>query len=339
MENQHKFITQTVKPKQGMIPEAGLNLTNYYLNGNKGIGLENWKKEKRDFTVKWFNKAEIPQESKKINYRIICDHIRETGTFSTQFFNLPTIECLWMDHSLDMKIDFHHSDHLGETLGLASGIPQQQYGEKYPIKPLLKREGNLYTSFQPQLMARVMRERLNLIENSDKALEDEWVFQLRTLISDTISLLDITLNQVYIKAEYDPLPGWKFDKNKIGERHGRRLNDKLKWVFQITGTPINIEPEQASLEALKELRNHLMHFDPPSLVVTIEEAAIWLNQLIDIAMILVKIRKALKVEVSTSLINLILQKEVQFIPKHTQTKRQPLNNLSQEDYSSTRWPQ
>ncbi len=339
MENQHKFITQTLKPKQGMIPEAGLNLTNYYLNDNKGIGLENWKKEKRDFTVNWFDKAQKPQESQKINYRIICDHIRDTGSFSTQFFNLPTIECFWMDHSLDMKIDFHHSDHLGETLGIASGIPQQQYGEKYPIKPLLKREGNLYTSFQPQLMARVMRERGTLIENSDKALEDEWVFQLRTLISDTISLLDITLNQVYIKAEYDPLPGWKFDKNKIGERHGRRLNDKLKWVFQITGTPINIESEKASLESLKELRNHLMHFDPPSLVVTIEEAAIWLNQLIDIAMILVKIRKALKVEVSTSLINLILQKEVQFIPKHTQTKRQPLNNLSQEDYSSTRWPQ
>jgi hypothetical protein len=62
------------------------------------------------------------------------------------------------------------------------------------------------------------------------ALTTEWFLDLRTLVSDTVSLVEITLNQLYLKAEYDPLPGWKFDREKLGNRHGRRFKDKLAWV-------------------------------------------------------------------------------------------------------------
>ena len=169
------------------------------------------------------------------------------------------------------------------------------------------------------------------------AMGADWIFDLRSLINDSISLVDITLNQFYIKAEYDPLTNWHFDKLSVGERHGRRLNDKLNWICKITGNSIDIQSEVKSLNSLRRLRNHLMHFDPPSLVITIEEATIWLNQIIDIGIILIKIRKAIGAEISMDLVNFILQKEAVFQPRNLLGKRIELNTGIAGYYSSV-WP-
>ncbi len=80
-----------------------------------------------------------------------------------------------------------------------------------------------------------------------------------------------------------------------------------------------------------------MHFDPPSLVITIEEATIWLNQIIDIGIILIKIRKAINAEISYELVNFILQREAIFSPKPTTRKRKPLKDTPESDYSSSTW--
>lgn len=335
MKPTHKFIQLTDKPKKGLNTEASFIIVDHYLKSIKQ-SRDKWRKEKRGLTLNYVEPNGENKQSKPINYLVIAEQIRTTGNFNPETFNLPKMECFWLDQSLDMKINFHMTDHTG-TLGIVSGIPQQQYGDNYPIIPHLQREGHLYKTFQPQLLNRIVTQRTKLIENSNLAVEDEWVFDLRTLISDTISLIDITLTQFYIKAEYDPLPGWKFDKDKLGERHGRRLNDKFKWIYQVTGNNLNIEPELVSLNMLKDLRNHLMHFDPPSLVITLEEAALWLNQIIDIGVILVKIRKAINAEVSIGLVNFILQKEVVFVPLTTITARKPIGSSPNEDYFSSTW--
>lgn len=294
------------------------------------------RKDNRLGTVNWALPNGDKQTSKHINYSIISDYIRTHGLFSSKDFNLPPMDCFWLDHSLDMKINFQVTDETG-TLGLVSGIPQQQYGKDYPIIPKLAREGSLFTTFQPQLLNRIIKMRSKLIEHSELALTDDWIFDLRSLINDSISLLDITLTQIYIKAQYDKQPNWKFDKDKLGERHGRRLNDKLKWIYQISGKNMDIEPEKETLETLKGIRNHLMHFDPPSLVITVEEATNWLNGIVDLGIILIKIRRTVGVEVSEGLVNFILQKEVIFNAKNINELRKPVGTDATEDYRSSTW--
>ena len=49
-----------------------------------------------------------------------------------------------------------------------------------------------------------IKARKTLVDNSQNALHYEWVMDLRALINDTIALLEITLNQIYIKAEFYP---------------------------------------------------------------------------------------------------------------------------------------
>lgn len=336
LETSHKFILLSDNPKKGMNTDAGFLVIDHYFRSIKQ-SRDKWKKGKQLLSINWTAPNGENKQSKPINYLTIAEEIRRTGSFNPTVYDLPTMECFWLDHSLDIKLNFHMTDQTG-TLGFVSGIPQQQYGDKYPIKPSLNREGHLYTTFQPQLLSRIISQRTRIIQTSNFAVEDVWVFDLRTLISDTISLIDITLTQFYIKAEYDPLPNWKFDKSKLGERHGRRLNDKLKWVFQVTGNNLNIESELSSLNMLKDLRNHLMHFDPPSLIITLEEATLWLNQIIDIGIILIKIRKAINAEVSLGLVDFILQREAIFIPTNKSRKRKPIGEDPNEDYFSATWP-
>ncbi|WP_343532626.1 hypothetical protein [Pedobacter sp.] len=111
----------------------------------------------------------------------------------------------------------------------------------------------------------------------------------------------------------------------------------MKSIYQIGGRPFNIEAEQHSIESLRVLRNHLMHFDPPSLVITLEEVTIWFNQIIDIGKVLIKMRQALGIEVSEILLNFVLQEEAIFIAPDS-SARKPLQLDSGDGYQSLVWP-
>lgn len=296
-----------------------------------------WYKDKQNYQINWKDGNQNQQSSHFINYLSIAKFIREHGYFDASVFNLPELQCFWLDFSLNYKINWHKFDHTAQDgLSVIDGVPQQQYGKSYPIIPKLNREGHSFTTLQPQLLSRISQLRTNLILNSDQALTEEWFFDLRTLISDTVSIVDITLNQIYNKAEYDPLPKWKFDKEKLGEKFGRRFGDKLNWVYKISGNPVAAETYLPSFNTLRELRNHMMHFDPPSLIVTIEEATTWLNQVIDVGYLLIKIRQAIGAEISLQLINFILQKEAIFNPEQHFAKRLPIGTGG-ADYASSTW--
>ncbi len=81
-----------------------------------------------------------------------------------------------------------------------------------------------------------------------------------------------------------------------------------------------------------------MHFDPPSLVILLEEVAPWLNQIIDIGFFLMKMREAMGIDLSEHLINFILQKEILFNPEPHFAKRLPLNSRT-SGYLSSCWPE
>lgn len=321
----HKYILFSDKPPTGFISQAATLLTSFYLSGVTQT-ISKWKNDRKGYHITWQHpKTNQPIQSGNLSYLIFSKMLREQGQFEPENHNLPPMECFWLDRTLDISMNFHFFDKKStEAMFIMDGTPQQQYGEKYPITPKIDREGHIFTTFQPQLIKRVIRERKSLIENSDRCLKPDWVLDLRALINDSISLLDITLTQLYIKAEYYPEPGWTFNKDKLGQKNNRRIKDKLRWVRQISSNPLNIEREFPKLDRLRILRNHLNHFDPPTFVITLEEAVGWLNDILYIGQILIKIREALKVPVSISLINLIVQKEAVFNPEKAFIKRLPL---------------
>ena len=332
----HKYIVYDEKPRVGANTYVAFKIIEYYFKSQQTR--KKWKRDKKLYHINWSDGNKKKQQSVPLNYLDVAEYIREYGYFDFRAFNLPPMECFWLDRSLDVSINFHKFDHTGPNgLSIFDGFTQQQFGESYPVKPKLNREGRSFTTLQPQLLNRIRKLRDRLVDNSNNAIDDDWFFDLRSLISDTLSLVEITLTQFYIKAEYDPLPTWNFNKEVVGDKHGRRFEDKLGWIFKITGNHLNAEPYMPSFTKLRELRNHFMHFDPPSLVVTIEEATIWINYVIDVGYLLIKMREAMGVEVSISLLNFILQKEAIFNPEQHFRKRLPIGT-GNADYESSTWP-
>lgn len=330
----HKYISFT-KPREGAINEASFLIIDQIFREKKTRAA--WKKDKKLYNITTTDKSGNKKTSNPLNYIEIAKYLRNNGKFDPEKFNLPEIRCFWLDFSLNNKINWHAFDNSApEGLAVVDASTKQQYGQRYPIVPKLVREGHSYTTLQPQLLYYITLMRNELILNSELALTDRWVFDLRTLINDAISIVEITLNQLYIKAEYDPLPSWTFDLNKLGSRYGRRFKDKLGWIYKITGKHLEAENYLSSCNNLRELRNHMMHFDPPSLVVTIEEATKWLNQVIDVGWLLIKIRQAIGAEISVHLINFILQKEAVFNPEKYFNVRLPLG-IGNADYKSCTW--
>lgn len=331
----HKYLELSSSPVKGANTRASFIIIEQLLGKEKSR--KKWYKDKNLYTIDWPDQNNKPQKSKPFNYLEIAKSLREAGKYDPKYFNLPAFMCDWLDSSVDISINFHRFDEGSKVaLTMLDGTPEKQYGKDYPIKPRLDREGHFFTTFQPQLIRRIIKSRTNLVLESHNALHYDWILDLRTLINDSISLLEITLNQIYIKAKYDLPEGWEFNIEKLGDKHGRRLTDKLKWIRQLSGKNLDIENEMNSLNQLRELRNHFNHFDPPSLVVTLEESVNWLNQIIDLGYILIKIRETLGLQISNDLINFILQKEVQFIPQPSFSKRLKLNSKL-SGYESSTW--
>jgi hypothetical protein len=331
----HHYIQYSSKPIEGYLPEAAYEICRMY-GGNQNK--QQWKKEKRTFTLSYDDlKTMEKKESIPYNYNLISNQLRKSGFFKLGQFNFPNSCCSWLDCATNMKVTFHKKVENGEKpwINFGEGGLNESFGENFPIKPIIKREGHIYSTFLPALMRRIIKKRDEIIQNSFLAFTDDWIFDIKDLIIDSISLVDITLNTIYIKAQYNPNPKWKFDFNKLGTRMNRRLKDKLKWIYQITGNSINIEKEKQALENFRVLRNHFNHFDPPCFALTLEETTTILNQIMEIGMILVKIRQAINVPSSVELVNFILQKKVYFNPEQEFLIRSPA--VKEDGYLTSIW--
>lgn len=304
---------------------------------NIGYSRKEWKKTRKPFRCTFTNPNGTKWNSKPINYSRLNDYIKKNYKFEYADFDFPSYNCRWLDLSIDMGVNFFLKSSPNAGTPIQDWTLLDRFGHDVHLRPQIDREGHLISSFLPGLIRRIIYQRNELINNSNEALEINWLFRLKELIINSISLIDITLLQLYTKAEYLPESTWTFDKKILGEKHSRRITDKLKWVRQISGNELNITQELESLKILKEVRNHLSHFDPPCFAVTLEEIAEWLNMILDIATINYKIRMALNVKLSEELMSFMVQPLVEFVPQSVFTERTPLNKRF-SGYSTSKWP-
>lgn len=265
------------------------------------------------------DKESVAVSSKPINFRVIQRHLSKHMAFKHYELDLPEIISFWMDRSINAAMNFSYADATDE-LTLKDGLLKQQYGNSFPIDPQLNQEGLLITSFLQLVTKRIIYSRNYLVRESQNFFTSEWLFTLKDFLNHSISLVDISLNQLYLKAQYDKKESWKFNAGDLGPRHGVRLMNKLEWVYKITGNQLNIENERKALEKLKEVRNHLNHFDPPAFVVTVSEVCEWLNDIFQIADIVIKIRRCAGEPMNKELIELYLQPDTHFIPMKPRSK-------------------
>lgn len=280
-------------------------LLNQYLPHIKH-STEAWKTNNNEYTIRWTNPYTGMEEiSKPVNFNILIKHLKENDGFVPKKLNLLDFRCPWLD--IPSKIQYDQEEKKSSAIKYIN--PQQLFENDQKVGKLLYSAGNVFTSFHTQLVRRIISERKKLIWKSNNASHYSWILELRSIINDTLCLVDITLNQLYTKAESLPEKGWVFDKQILGDRFERRLIDKIKWITLITGKTLNYEVEWDSLNRLQIVRNDLNHFDPSSFKITVEAATTWLNDIVIVGRFLQKVREALQLPISTDLINFILQKE------------------------------
>lgn len=266
----------------------------------------------------------------------LVDDIRSSRELNTSKHNLPPLNSNWLDQEIGLALQAPILSVEGKkTLPFAL---KTNFGDDFPITPSLDREGAVFSSFQLQIQNNILRLHKKIVEESDEVVKmsGSWLSDLRMIANESVSLLDITLHQLYIRAEYNALPGWRFPREKLGDRTAGRLLDKLKWITHICGNPLdNAEEEIFQFKKLKDLRNHLHHFDPPCFAYTIEDLAEWLNIVPSVGRLLWKIRKRLKVQLSDSLIKIIMLPEVEINPLQAELPRPA--QTPETGYASSVW--
>ncbi|SFG61306.1 hypothetical protein [Pontibacter chinhatensis] len=334
---EHKLLVYSDKYAEGQLPNAALMLIRQY-GKSKRLTAKEWKKEKRTFYVSWERDSQKIQ-SEPINYQIILNNIKNNNIFLPHLLRLPTLTEEFIDISTNYGLASHPITHnLEPQIKFVAWNRDGFLGENFPIKPILAREGFCIESFLDILIARVISKRDTLVNSSNKFYSFNWFFTLRDIVNDCISSIEIALHLMYNKAKFHPKPDWLFDEAKLGSKYGRRFKDKLKWVSHISGSSFNIESLKPSVFLLKEIRNHLNHFDPPSFCLTAEESPKILNAVLDISKIHIEMRNSLNLSISNNLINLYLQKPVLFNPELAYARRAPFNE-KEEGYNSCRWPE
>jgi hypothetical protein len=284
--------------------------------GNIKNNRKKWKTDIKPYFCTFTGK-DNKWKSQAINFHILKRYIHKHNHFYFKDFDFPNYNCDWLDYSIDMTLNFIHKD----------GLLTQDYSRKQlfgiDIFPQLEREGHIISTFLPQLTMRVVRKRNYLIENSNLVLTIDWLLDFKDLINDSISLIDIFLMQFYTKAQFAPLKSWNFDEAIVGSKFNRRIDDKLKWIRLITGKNLNIENEKKDFTNIRELRNHLNHFDPPSFCASLEEIAEWMNMILSVSTILFKMRKCTESVLSEELMTLMVQPIVKFDPQKAFSERYP----------------
>jgi hypothetical protein len=322
------------------IRDVSLDLMNFYFG-------KNWSRSKwlklPPYSINCFEKGrdengnETRRDLESKSFRIIDleKHIKENSGFKPEEFNLFEPRCKWLDVSVKIASGFHIVDENGVAVELRTPLP---LGDNFPILPSIDREGHIYSSMQMLLQKSVVNLHKRLIVESSQFYTDEWFNFLRLFIADSVSLIDITLHHLYTKAEFDPLPGWNFNRVILRHRENRRLDDKLRWVGQITSRPLDdAKNELDAFHRLRKVRNHLQHFDPPCFGFTLEkDVLLWLNSASLIGRLAWKIRKRLGSPITVDLIELIVAPEVGFSPKHSELKRKPQSD--NVGYASSCWP-
>jgi len=292
------------------------HLAQYILNKNfnKNLSLKEWKKI-QTISIKYEEK----REEKNITFKFeqLCKHLQQYKCINRNIFPFPKIQCEWIDSSIAVAPQFYFPQNGAEkSMTFTLGI---RLSDKFPFIPRLDREGAMFSTMQRELQMSVLRIRSLLVNNSDQLFNcgGEWLTNLFAFFNILVSLVDITLIQIYYKAKYDHTKyNWNFDESIMGTTVCRRMEDKLKWIGQITGNYLNdAANERKCFNIIKSIRNHFNHFDPPVMAYTIEDVASWLNMTTNIGMLLWKIREKLNCNISDEILSMILAPKILFRPR------------------------
>lgn len=319
MEDAHKFLeTDPVRPDQVKVRAVAVALMNEYLGQQIPLSRSKLLKIGPRRIKCWCagkngnNRREW--ESLPVSVTAIEHTLATNREFLSAEFNLYEPECQWLDSSVSVSPGFHSA--------MRFAIPTN-LGERFPLTLTIDREGTAVNSPIPGIQTRISDLRTKLIKNSDAFAQDFWFQDLRTIITESVTLIDVMLHQLYYKAEYNPLPSWNFDEKLLGKRDGMRMNDKFSWVHLITGNHINADIEMIAFKRIRTIRNHLQHFDPPCFCFTMEDAAGWLNDVQSVMKLAWSIRQACGSPLSSALIRNLIAPTVRFSPKNPNQPRLP----------------
>lgn len=287
------------------------------------------------FEISWRDKKN-QNRSVKTSYRLIINHLLANRTWPKQLSQILTS---WMDSSVLITMNFQALSNEDSNLALTFKLPPSM-GNNFPIVPSINREGVAFSSMQSHLQKMLLLVRKKTVEKSHLIFDlgSDWLENLISFLNTSVSVVETTLHELYYKAKYDGTNmGWQFDENKLGSTFGRRVKDKIKWVYKITGKKLDdIGHEIKDLETIKNVRNHFNHFDPPVMAFSIEDIAQWLNTTKNIAMLLWKIRRRIGVPLSSPLIELLLCPDVEWSARDPNKRRIPSSEY--DGYASCRWP-
>lgn len=280
-------------------------------------------------------------QSRAISVRFdhLVDHIRGHRSLRAEELGLPQLESEWLDYSVGMSkpdAPIARADY-SEFAKLALALP---FGPAFPLQPCIDREGAMYASFQVPIQQNMVSLHHRLVENSHQAasLDNAWRNDLRMLVNESVSLIDITLHQLYFMAQYrGQAYGWRFEPDKLGPRHGQRLKDKLAWVGQITGRHLDdAADELKAFHRLRAVRNHFNHFDPPCVAYTVEDVVGWLNDVPHVGRLSWKIREKAGAQLSSQLVEVIALPRAEFVARFPELPR--VAQPKDVGYGSVVWP-
>ena len=333
---EHQYLKFSNEREKDRIPNATYWLISQYVQSTKQAHGK-WKKDRKFWTVNW-EKDGTKNTSDPINYSVILNSIKKHIVFRPAALNLPIACEPFLDITTSLGVTEHRVlDDGRPQLHISPANSTDFLGENYPIHPVLSQEGIIVNSFLNAYFNRIANYKITVVNESNNPFSFEWFFLLKDLINDAIASIEITLHLIYDKAMFDPKPSWTFNQERLGSKYGRRFKDKLCWIHEIAGKPFDLVQEvRESLYWLQELRNHLNHFDPPSFCIALEECAMILNAITDVALVHIKMRQTLGLKLSVNLINLTLFPPVLFVPEDEYSKRANLDFINQ-GYNTSRW--
>ncbi|MGC4070364.1 MAG: hypothetical protein QM784_38010 [Polyangiaceae bacterium] len=284
----------------------------YILNTywNQDYSVSKWRRLP-PFVIEWVDRG--VRKVGRVEYNSLVADMHKRGRADMVNYGFP----LLMSPLFDSPVDVGQANTVvGSDGGTVKIQLPMAMGESFPLVPTIDREGFAIADMQTlvELNIAALFRKLVATSNLAPSPRSGWLTDLRLFISECVTAVDMMLHKVHLLAEYRAKDlGWNFDAAKMGQRHAARLADKFRWLSLVSGRPFALPPEtKRNFWKLKNLRNHLAHFDPPCLAATLAETCEWLNLVRDVADVLWAIRKHLRQQLSESTIELLLLPPLEF---------------------------
>jgi hypothetical protein len=274
----------------------------------------------------------------RIDFSALVTRLHQQRKVDAMNFSLPHLLSPLFDSSVDIGLPqaFVGSDGGTVTMRLPMAM-----GDAFPLVPQIDREGFAAADMQGLVESNIVSLFDSLVASSHHAPlpRSGWLTSFRMLVNECVTAIDMMLHKTYMLAEYRGAElGWKFDDAAMGTRHGTRLSDKLRWISFVSGRPFSLEPEpRRAFLTIKNLRNHLAHFDPPCFAATLEEVCGWMNMVPQIGEVLWSIRRHLRQQLNETIVEILLLPRLQFAPKKMFDREVP-PPTEIVGYASASWP-